>query len=480
MLTDKLILLHPLLFSIIFVIMPFTQYAGLIPPGQIVLPLIAVCAFSLLLYFLIKLIVKKAGTSVALLSPLLIVFCNYGTLYEYISSYTSGTYLKGIVLAATSIIILFALIFYIIKSLRFSNNRIAKINKVFCIIAGILLIFNAYSITMQAVAYAKINGTLNTKNISIYKQPERLPDIYFIVLDEYAAPSQMKSYFNHDMSPFVNFLNQKGFMTTEMITNSLSTASILEARLNIIPVKRHEGKTSSGSFLDIFLQSMNILNAYEEERMIRLRNNKVVNYLKTIGYQYIHMGSWFAQTRYNQLADKNYNFYGLQFKDELPAIIASNSLLRLFFINKYFVRRSVLDAFDTLENMTVILGKPKFVFAHIICPHTPYVFGPNGEKLSTIKGQSGDSKKLYIDQHIFITKKVKELVERKLSSNQTAPVIIIQADHGARMDKPGAHKVFSAVYIPKHHGKLWPEGTNSVNTFRFIFNELFGTNLEIL
>lgn len=192
------------------------------------------------------------------------------------------------------------------------------------------------------------------------------------------------------------------------------------------------------------------------------------------------MGSWFAQTRYNQLADKNYNFYGLQFKDELSAIIASNSILRLVFVNKYFARKSVLDAFDTLENMIAVPGKPKFVFAHIICPHTPYVFGPNGEKISTIKGESGDSKRRYLDQHIFTTKRLKEFVEHKLSSPGTAPVIIIQADHGARMDKSGARQVFSAVHIPNFHGKLWSDGCNSVNTFGFIFNALFGTDLETL
>ncbi len=475
--TNKLILTHPFLFSIIFVIMPFTQYAGLIPPGQIILPLIAVCAFTVLLYFFIKLLVKKTGTAIALLSPLLIVFCNYGTVYEYISSYTSGTYLKTVILAASSIIILFAFVFYIIKLLRFSENRINKINKVFCVIAGILIIYNVYSITMQSVAYAKTNETLDTKYISTQKQPEHRPDIYFIILDEYAAPSQMRSYFNYDMSPFVKYLNQKGFITSEMITNSLATASILEGRLNIKPVKRHDSKSSTGSFSDSFLQSMNILNTYEEERMIRLRNNKVVNYLKSIGYQYIHMGSWFAQTRYNQLADKNYNFYGLQFKDELSAIIASNSILRLAFVNKYFVRRSVLDAFNALKDVIAIHNNPKFVFAHIICPHSPYVFGPNGEKFSTIEGGSMDSKKRYLDQHIFITKKVKELVEHKLSSSRTAPVIIIQADHGARMDKLGARKVFSAIYIPNYRGKLWPDGIDSVYTFKYLIKELFNENI---
>ena len=107
---DKLALLHPLLFSIIFVIMPFTQYAGLIPPVQVIMPFIVICALASLLYFIFKLIVKKSEVTVAILSPLLILFFNYGTLYEYISSQIGVTKLKGPILILATLFILLILI----------------------------------------------------------------------------------------------------------------------------------------------------------------------------------------------------------------------------------------------------------------------------------------------------------------------------------------------------------------------------------
>jgi len=480
--TAKLILWHPVLFAIIFVIMPFTQYAGLIPPAQVVAPFIVICIFAALLYFIIKGVVKKAGVVVALLSPLLIVLCNYGTLYEYISSLTSGTKLKGPVLALATLIILVILIVYIMKIRRLRGGAISKVNKAFCVIAGALIVSNAFSITMQSIAFAKINGDSGTPGMSMPKDTGPRPDIYFIILDEYAAPSQMKSYFQYDMSPFVEYLRQKGFMVTEMTTESIATATILDTRLNMEARKRQDGDLSSGSLSDSLLESVNILNTDEEKRMIHIRNNKVIGYLKGLGYQYIHMGSWFAQTRYNHLADQNNNFFGFQFKDELSTIIAGNSILRLVLINRYFLRSSVLDAFAYLENMPVAGGQPKFIFAHIICPHTPYVFGANGEKLTVNPGESKDDKQLYLDQHIYVTKMAKEFVDKKLSTAQAevAPVIIIQADHGARMDKPQARQVFSAVYIPNYKGKPWQDSISSANTFRLVFKELFGSNLEIL
>jgi len=478
--TNKIILWHPLLFSIIFVIMPFMQFAGLIPPSQIAAPFIVICAFALLSYFIIKRIVKKAGLAVAVLSPLLIISCNFGTVYEYISGLTSGTRLKLPVLVLATLVILIVLIVYNMKVLSLHEGAVNKVNKAFCVIAGALIISNAFIINAQSIDTTKIIGSLGKLDISIIKNSGTLPDIYFVILDEYAAPSQMKSYFQYDMSPFVEYLAQKGFLVTEMNTESLATVAILDGRLNMEVKKRQDGTPSPSSLSDSLLESMNSINTQDEEHMIRLRNSKVIVYLKSIGYQFINMGSWFTQTRYNQLADQNINCFGFQFTDELSAIILNKSVLRLILINRHFHRKAVLDAFADLENMPVTDGKPKFIFAHIICPHGPYVFGANGEKLGLKPGESKDAKQLYIDQHIFISKKVKEFVDIKLSASQSTPVIIIQGDHGARMDMPHAHQVFSAVYVPDYKGKSWQDSISSVNTFRVLFNDVFGTNLEIL
>jgi hypothetical protein len=425
-------------------------------------------------------IVKKAGLAVAALSPLLIVFCNYGAFYEYISELTRGTQHKFLVLVLATLVILIVLIVYNWKVLSLRQNAINIVNKAFYVIASALIMFNTFSIIAQYIGTAKIIKSSGMLNVSMQKNIRIHPDIYFVILDEYAAPSQMKSYFQYDMSPFVKYLARRGFIITEMSTESLATAAILDGRLNMEAIKRQSGTLSLGSLSGSLLESTNIVNAQDEEQMIRLRNSRVIVYLKSIGYQFINMGSWFTQTRYNQLADQNINCFGFQFTDELSTIILNNSVLRLILINRYFHRKAVLDAFANLENMPVTAGKPKFIFAHIICPHSPYVFGSNDEKLGLKPGESKDAKQLYLDQHIFISKKVKEFVDKKLSASQPAPVIIIQADHGARMDKSNAHQVFSAVYVPNNKGNAWQDSISSVNTFRVLFNDIFGINLEIL
>jgi len=185
--TAKLILWHPVLFSIIFVMMPFNQYANLIPPSQVVAPFIVISAFAAMLYFIIKGIVKKAVVAVALSSPLLIVLCNYGTLYEYISFLTSETNLKGPVLALATVIILIILSAYTMIILRLNEGAISKVNKAFCVIAGALIVSNAFTINMQSIAFAKIKGDLRTPGTYMPKYIGPRPDIYFIILD-HACP----------------------------------------------------------------------------------------------------------------------------------------------------------------------------------------------------------------------------------------------------------------------------------------------------
>ena len=267
----KLVLLHPLLFSAIFVIMPYTQYAGLIPPSQVVMPFIVICVFVLFSYLIIKRIVKKADAAVAVLSPLLIIFCNYGILYEYISSLTSGTKLKGSVLILATLFILIILVFYIVKVLRAHEVTIRNVNKYSFVIAVALILFNTFSITMQSIATAEAIYASGRSGITLQKQTGPLPDIYFVILDEYAAPSQMKSYFHYDMSSFVEDLRQKGFMVTEMNNKSLGTAAIMEGRLNMEAKNRKDVASVSSSLLDSLIESMNLRNSHEEEQMIHIR-----------------------------------------------------------------------------------------------------------------------------------------------------------------------------------------------------------------
>jgi hypothetical protein len=81
---------------------------------------------------------------------------------------------------------------------------------------------------------------------------------------------------------------------------------------------------------------------------------------------------------------------------------------------------------------------PKFVFAHLVVPHQPFVFGPNGESFvipeKVHKGNTyytnRDYQLGYANQVAFISDRIAQVVESILEKSSIPPIIIIQGDHG--------------------------------------------------
>ncbi len=134
---------------------------------------------------------------------------------------------------------------------------------------------------------------------------------------------------------------------------------------------------------------------------------------------------------------------------------------------------------------------PKFVFYHIDIPHPPFVFGPNGETYTRSEDMPGhdipesdtaayeaNQEKLYIDQVLFINKQILPIIDEILAESQTPPVIILQGDHGT--DGLNRMAIFSSYYVPDvMKSQLYP-AISPVNTFRLLFDSLFGTAYGLL
>ena len=135
---------------------------------------------------------------------------------------------------------------------------------------------------------------------------------------------------------------------------------------------------------------------------------------------------------------------------------------------------------------------PKFVFAHLMIPHQPYVFGPNGEplisKTLTLEFKPDPlNLDLYLGQLQFVNIKMKEVLE-KLTEIENPPIIIIQSDHGGRVfeSENNYERIlsylnnFKAYYFPDEGRNIEFETTTPVNSFRILFNLLFDDEYELL
>jgi hypothetical protein len=143
----------------------------------------------------------------------------------------------------------------------------------------------------------------------------------------------------------------------------------------------------------------------------------------------------------------------------------------------------VFNNIDTITEMP----QPTFSYIHLISPHPPFVFDPQGNP--TYPPDFWNEQRMYpanlyqkgyLNQLPYLNKKILEAVDTILSNSETAPIIIIQSDHGPWLQpKDKRMRNFTAIYFPGHGDVLYPTIT-PVNIFRLVFNTYFGGKYDIL
>ena len=95
----------------------------------------------------------------------------------------------------------------------------------------------------------------------------------------------------------------------------------------------------------------------------------------------------------------------------------------------------ILCTFEQLGEVHTISGA-KFIFAHIVSPHKPFVFDAVGNRVpedvrqSRLKPNPWRQTEDVLNQHAFINGKLIELFDEILAASDVAPVIIVHSDHG--------------------------------------------------
>jgi hypothetical protein len=142
----------------------------------------------------------------------------------------------------------------------------------------------------------------------------------------------------------------------------------------------------------------------------------------------------------------------------------------------------LLSELEQLPKMT----PPKFVYAHVLVPHEPFVFKADGG-LQTDSAFYSEGWGLPIDdQHdqegyrnqvTFINRRLIPILETILRESQTPPIILLQSDHGVA---PNRNANLGAYYLPGDGKDALYSQITSVNTFRVVFNAYFDGQYPLL
>ena len=471
----------PLLFSIFPLLSIYFTNIGELYFTQIV-SLLIIILFSTLILLVIAKVVFKDNNKVILFGFLIVtLFFSFGHVRELFREWDIVFY-KLSILGPIYIVMFFLIFYFLFKSKRNLEKTVRVMNILsVCLFSIVVIRIVAYNISANdnRLNLSTSNDFQVENNEGLNKHNEQYPDIYYVILDGYANSGILKDVFNFDNSSFDNALEERGFyIASNSRCNYVTTFLSLAATLNM-------------KYITYLKDDLGVETRSKVPNHMILNNN-VIKYLKNKGYKTINFSSGWGVT--NNMFTYDYNFSETKRIGEFTTTFLQTTIL-LPAINYFAVgtyTANVLFSFDNIDKLDI--RDPKFVFAHIVCPHPPYMFDENGGKVPTdIKLNNNweeAEKKYYLGQLKFVNKKTKELIDRILNKSDN-PVIILQADHGSAFlgknwENPSDEfirersKILNAILLNNKGKKsLYPE-ISSVNTFRVVFNNVFNDNFELL
>jgi len=317
--------------------------------------------------------------------------------------------------------------------------------------------------------------------------PQDVPDVYYIILDAYGRADRLQTYYGYDNTPFLKALEARGFfIATQSEANYNQTPLCLASALSMNYLKPPAGQELSPELLREMVD-----------------DNAVVNYLRTKGYHYIDVASGIDESRV-KTADVVLN-------DSPELSTLEGSLLDLSAFGavaahqrkRYDHHRNRLNGgFDNVAKAAAF-PYPKFVFTHILAPHPPFVFDAKGgavdpnspltfaDASELLKDMPKEEyRRRYIAQLQYVNTRTLEAVDAILRQSKHRPIIIIQGDHGSRMNldwkslaKTDIKEPFSnlnAYLVPDNARRDLTDKISAVNSFRILLTDVFGAKLPRL
>ena len=472
---------HPFLFAIFPIVFTFAFNIHLLPFNDVIFPLVAILIFSFILWIVLRIFLngKKAGLIISLS---LVLFFTYGHLYIFLNDLSDGISEIG---RHRYLLSFYAICFivgitYFVKTKRKLDNTTTIANTI-AITLIVISIINIGTYNFERTSLLESSEEItNTALNTVYA--EKTPDIYYIIFDGYTNSEILEKYFDYDNQDLLSFLNQNGFYIP---SNSFS--NYVKSNLSII-----------SSLNMIHLNFLEDAAEYRDEVQLNdlLAESKIMKELDAYGYTIVNFNSMYGARGMIKISDLFLCAENAFIDSELLITLARTTLLNPVYVNLFEDRgrETILCVFSELPNVAQRTEEPVFVFAHVLLPHPPFIFGPNGEQVSVKTLEWGqkewEDKTGYLNQVKFANLKIKEIVSEILQNSDHDPIIILQGDHGSTYtmdwDNPTNEmikermSILNAYHLPDNGKNVLYQSITPVNSFRVILNAYFNGTYDLL
>ena len=376
-------------------------------------------------------------------------------------------------------ILFFAVLIYKIK--------IKNLFKTLLFLSSLLFFFNVSEIIKTGLSYIDFKQTPKhkTEKPAHPLKAKTMPDVYILLLDAYPSSAVLERDFNFDNSKFTDSLENRGFFVFKSIYSNYSrTILSIPAFLNHKFVYDLE-ETSSQAVNNAQLFKTAYNNGYK------------VSFINSFGAFKLTKG-------YIDTVKDIYQYYiVLNTPDD---IFFGHSLFKKMYVvfNK---NKTVNDLFWKILKTETEKPSPKFVFAHVMAPHLPYLKDSSGKDtdllqkrdilVNGMKNEYKINKKSCIEYLIYTNNQTEKTVDEILKKTNNNAYIIILGDHGLRLhyfeEKTNRHlsdlypeknvmnsffNTFLAFYSPNRDYEKYKDNTTLMNFFISFSNNIFGTNYQ--
>ena len=506
--------IHPYLFATFPVLALFSVNAGEFEEELILRALLLTILAAGVFHLTARLFLGEWILASILTTSLLLFFFSYGHIYEFMKNWHLGDWVIGrhrFLLPTLSVL----LVLFLLRLFRRRRDT-AVFLPAFLGLMGVSLIavpifsLVGYMFSKNLAPKFSSDPSLVHESLASDSIAETRPDIFYIILDGYARGDTLEAIYNVDNDPFLDSLRNKGFyIADQSLSNYMTTLKSLTASLNM-------------SYLDVLADDYD-LNLKSNDPFVQLfRHSQVRSFLEERGYQMVAFDSGWPRTRikdaaiYLQTDDQaQAPAFMSWYVNEFELLLLRTTILRPYIdlktreigetsrLDSYLYqnhRQRIHSTFQLLEEIPTWDGD-YFVFAHIISPHPPFIFGPDGQVLtppweftihdgSDFPGTREDYITGYSAQIRYINKLVLILITQLISDSENPPIIIIQGDHGPRAfmdwesvdqtDVQESMSILNAYFVPDQIGIDFYESISPVNSFRVLFNQYFDADYTLL
>ncbi len=470
---------YPLAFAVYPILALLAFNAGQVEPSAGVRAILISAMAALLLFLILRLLFRQAHRAAFLALLWLLLFFSYGHVYDLLEAALPGLPLRPwLLLIWAGLFILFAW-------------WASRPGLTFAAIAPSLNLIALTLVVMSAVQAFSGGAPRASHRLAAEKAPVQelhppagsLPDVYYFILDSYARDDLLRQAYGYDNQPFLKALEARGFYIAECSQSNYGRTEM-----------------SLGSSLNMqYLQELD--SSFVPENIGRshlwdvLKHSAVRYNFESLGYKTVNFANGFD---WMELRDADEFLSPTPFAaglTEFEGLFLRTTLARpledLGWVDADVVTaRTARDRFRLVFSSLDDLARdpaPTFAYIHLISPHPPFVFGPDGSLTNPADFWNAQRRypanlyvRGYLNQLTYLNTQMESGIDTILENSSTPPVIILQGDHGPWLQpQDKLFRIFNAYYLPGHSDRLYP-GISPVNSFRLVFDEYFGGNYPLL